>query len=184
MKFLAIFVTLLYTAGIHSNVPTKVYPVVLSGLIDEFQAHVIAHQVSNIPPEAEINLTIFSYGGNVADIEPIIRAFDGHKVNVICMLCASAAFVISQAFDGDRIIYENSKILAHEVRVFIKDGVITKTNAKEIADALSEMDNLLWDVIGRHTNMKKEDYFAAIAGQDWWLSPEEALKYNFFNKIY
>jgi ATP-dependent Clp protease protease subunit len=134
-------------------------------------------------PERDISIYINSPGGSVSDGLAIYDTMQYVKpdVQTICigMAASMGAVLLAAGANGKRSSLPNSKIMIHQPSGgFRGTASDIEIHASEI---LKERDRL-YGILAKHTG-KKPETIAKDSDRDYFMSPDEALKYGVIDKI-
>lgn len=139
---------------------------------------------SNLHPKKPITLLIDSPGGYVP---PGFSMFDhlqrlkkkGHHITTIGQgMCASMGGILLQAGD-ERVMTERAWMLIHEVAGLAEGPYSVMKNALQFNARLQAQ---ALDVLAARATVTRKTIQTKWK-EDWWLSPKEALKYGFIDRI-
>lgn len=140
-----------------------------AGTLAEFEA-----ELESLGDVSEIQLTIFSQGGDAFTglaIHNLLRRHPAHKVCVIDGLCASAATHPAMACDEIRIP-SNAFFLIHQSTW---GAVGTADDLAEAAKSLRVLDNSLADLYAARSGSTRDQMLNQMR-KDRWLSGAEAVE--------
>ncbi|MFN2612713.1 MAG: ATP-dependent Clp endopeptidase proteolytic subunit ClpP [Solirubrobacterales bacterium] len=134
-------------------------------------------------PEKDISMYINSPGGSVYAGLAIYDTmqFIKPQVSTICVGVAMSmgALLLAGGAAGKRMALPNSKILIHQVSGgFSGQATDIEIHAKEIIDVRQRLDQ----IIAKHTGQDLEKV-AKDTERDYFMSAEEAMKYNIVDRI-
>ncbi|MFH1547677.1 MAG: ATP-dependent Clp protease proteolytic subunit [bacterium] len=136
-----------------------------------------------------ITLLITSPGGSVyaamAIHDTIMRAREQHGISVIAEArgyAASAAAVIMQAADV-RLATRHTRLLIHEVSVFKMFEQAKASSAKEEAEEMGKVNDMLSTILAERSGHTLEEVNTLISKTDVWLSAEEAVAWGLIDAI-
>lgn len=135
-------------------------------------------------PDRDITLLINSPGGMVSSGLAIYDAMRHLKCDVatVCMGRAASmgAFLLSAGTKGKRCSMENSSIMIHQALGGIQFG--------QAADVQIQAENLIFtkkqlDRLLARTTGKSEEEIARDTERDFYMTPEEAVKYGIIDEV-
>lgn len=135
-------------------------------------------------PDRDITLFINSPGGVVSSGLAIYDAMRHLKcdVSTVCMGRAASmgAFLLSAGTRGKRYSMENSSIMIHQALGGIQFGQATdvKIQAENLIFTKRQLDRLL-----ARTTGKSEEEIARDTERDFYMTPEEAVKYGIIDEV-
>lgn len=135
-------------------------------------------------PDRDITLFINSPGGVVSSGLAIYDAMRHLKcdVSTVCIGRAASmgAFLLSAGTRGKRYSMENSSIMIHQALGGIQFGQATdvKIQAENLIFTKRQLDRLL-----ARTTGKSEEEIARDTERDFYMTPEEAVKYGIIDEV-
>lgn len=135
-----------------------------------------------------IPIVIDSYGGSVYALLSMIDAIEHCKIPVATIVEGKAmscgAVLFTCGVDGHRYIGPHATVLIHDVSSFTMGK---EPQIKADANEISRLNKLVYSKMAKNCGYKDEDVFYDMItkkrGADWYLTPEDCLKYNLANKI-
>ncbi len=136
-------------------------------------------QTLQASPSENITLRINSDGGEVFDAITIYNYLkDKHVTVIIDGMCASSASIVAMC--GEKIIMRHgSMMMIHNPITFASGESEDLRNAAEMLDKVTL---LIEDIYHQKTGLTEEEILEMMNAQTW-MTPEEALKYGFCDKI-
>ena len=154
--------------------------------VNEHTANVVVAQLlhlANEDPEKDIQLYINSPGGSVYDGLAIYDTIQYIKPDVqtigIGLQASMGAFLLSSGTKGKRGVLPNSRVMIHQP----SSGTQGKVTDQEISlrEAL-ELKERLAAIMAKNTGQKLAKVKADME-RDYWMSPDEALKYGLIDEV-
>jgi ATP-dependent Clp protease protease subunit len=154
--------------------------------IDEHTGNIVVAQLlflESEDPEKDIHLYINSPGGYVTaglaiyDTKQYIKS----PVSTICIGQASsmAAILLAGGAPGKRLALPNARVMIHQPL----GGAQGQATEVEIhAREILKLRDRLNDILVQHTGQTKKK-IAADTERDFFMSPDEALKYGIIDKV-
>lgn len=160
--------------------------VFLSGPIDDEMANTVIAQLLFLEyenPAKDIQLYINSPGGSVSAALAIYDTMQYIKsdVSTICIgvAASAAALILACGAKGKRFSLPNSEILLHQVMGGAEgQAKDIEISAKHILKVKEKVNAIL----AKHTG-KSISQIEIDTDRDFWMSSEEALKYNVIDQI-
>ena len=158
----------------------------LGGPIDDHTANLIIAQLlylDHTDPKKDISLYINSPGGSVTAGLAIIDTMNFVKsdVSTICVGIAASmgALILSAGQKGKRFTLPNSEVMIHQVMGGTEGQASDiAINAKHILRTKDTLNKIL----AQNTN-KKIDQVEKDSDRDYWMTADEAKKYNIIDEI-
>ena len=158
----------------------------LGGGIDDHTANLIIAQLlylDHTDPKKDISLYINSPGGSVTAGLAIIDTMNFVKsdVSTICVGIAASmgALILSAGQKGKRFTLPNSEVMIHQVMGGTEGQASDiAINAKHILRTKDTLNKIL----AQNTN-KKIDQVEKDSDRDYWMTADEAKKYNIIDEI-
>jgi ATP-dependent Clp protease protease subunit len=158
----------------------------LGGPIDDHTANLIIAQLlylDHTDPKKDISLYINSPGGSVTAGLAIIDTMNFVKsdVSTICVGIAASmgALILSAGQKGKRFTLPNSEVMIHQVMGGTEGQASDiAINAKHILRTKDTLNKIL----AQNTN-KKIDQVEKDSDRDYWMTADEAKKYNIVDEI-
>lgn len=158
----------------------------LGGPIDDHTANLIIAQLlylDNTDSKKDIHLYINSPGGSVTAGLAIIDTMNFIKsdVSTICVGIAASmgALILSSGQKGKRFSLTNSEVMIHQVMGGTEGQASDiAINAKHILRTKDTLNKIL----AQNTN-KKIDQVEKDSDRDYWMTSDEAKKYNIVDDI-
>ncbi|MFA5773463.1 MAG: ATP-dependent Clp protease proteolytic subunit [Candidatus Paceibacterota bacterium] len=158
----------------------------LGGPIDDHVANLIIAQLlylDHTDPKKDISLYINSPGGSVTAGLAIIDTMNFVKsdVSTICVGIAASmgALILSSGQKGKRFSLPNSEVMIHQVMGGTEGQASDiAINAKHILRTKDTLNKIL----AQNTN-KKIDQVDKDSDRDYWMTADEAKKYNIVDDI-
>lgn len=160
--------------------------VYLDGEIDDEKAKEIIELLlrMDLLEHKDITMFINSGGGSVVSGMAIYDTMNYIKsdVKTICTgMCASmASILLLNGAKGKRYALPNSEVMIHEVSSY-NSGKITEMQNK--LEHSKKLNKKIIDIIVSKTNMTSQQVKTNIVNRDKWLTPNQALRYGFVDKI-
>ena len=158
----------------------------LGGPIDDHTANLIIAQLlylDHTDPKKDISLYINSPGGSVTAGLAIIDTMNFVKsdVSTICVGIAASmgALILSSGAKGKRFSLPNSEVMIHQVMGGTEGQASDiAINAKHILRTKDTLNKIL----AQNTN-KKIEQVEKDSDRDYWMTADEAKKYNIVDEI-
>jgi len=138
-------------------------------------------------PKSDIYFYINSPGGSVSDG---LAIFDTMNLipNDVCTICLGSAasmgsFLVSAGTKGKRFALTNSRLMYHQVMSGVPGGtqyVDMERSVDETKKLYDKLNKYLSTFTGGTITFEE---MKNKTDRDWWLSPEEAIKEGFIDKI-
>ena len=134
-----------------------------------------------------IHLYINSSGGSVHDalfLTDYLKSCETPIYTVGMGCCESAAFNIL-CCGHHRVCYENTLLMIHSVHVQFEQATeFTAGQSKNYVLQLNEIENICVRVLSQQSKLSEKDIIENINKfNEWYLSPNDALKYGFIDEI-
>lgn len=136
--------------------------------------------------DEDMQITVFidSAGGDVSAGLSIIDAILSAKRDVTC-ICVGKAYSMASLLlmvgtAGKRYVYPHARVMIHEPYTGGVGG--TASNIRERADELLSVQNILVDLIARHTGHDKEEVEKAMS-YDHFFTAQEAIEYGIADHV-
>ncbi len=158
----------------------------LTGVIEDRMANTIIAQLLFLEaedPKKDIYLYINSPGGSVSSTLAMIDTMNHIKcdVSTICIGIAASggALTLSAGTKGKRYILPHAEVMIHQVLSGV-EGQATdiEIGAKHILKTKAILNEVLAKNVGKTPSQVEKD-----TERDYWMSPEEAVKYGIVDKI-
>jgi len=134
-------------------------------------------------PERDISIYINSPGGSVSDGLAIYDTMQYVKpdVQTICigMAASMGAVLLTAGAKGKRSSLPNSKIMIHQPSGGFRG---TASDIEIQAGEILKERERLYGILAAHTG-KKSEQIAKDSDRDYFMTPDEALKYGVIDKI-
>jgi len=158
----------------------------LGGPIDDNVANLVIAQLlylDHVDPKKDISLYINSPGGSVTAGLAIIDTMNFVKsdVSTICVGIAASmgALILASGQKGKRFSLPNSEVMIHQVMGGTEGQASDiAINAKHILRTKDTLNKIL----AESTN-KKVDQVEKDSDRDYWMTADEAKKYNIIDEI-
>lgn len=140
---------------------------------------------SRIDPGCDITFVINSPGGAVVagmalfdELKRLSRA--GHKITTVAQgWAASMGGVLLQAGDH-RVMTEGSSLLIHEAS-FGAAGSFSKV--EDMVEWVRKMQERILTIFEERASVTRKTIERNWRRKDWWLNPQESLKYGFIDEV-
>ena len=160
--------------------------VFLGAPVDDAMANIIIAQLlflENQDPDKDIKLYINSPGGSVSAGLAIYDTMQYIKpdVSTICigMAASMGAVLLAAGQKGKRFILPNAEVMLHQVMGGTEGQAIEiKIHAEHILKTKDKINQILADHTSQSLAKIEKD-----TDRDYFMSPEEALKYGLVDKI-
>ena len=132
--------------------------------------------------KAAIDLDLTSPGGDVYGMLGAIDILENSPVDINVIgrgMIMSAATLILMAASGQRSVTPNSTVMIHHIRSWIEGT--TKDIFSEVKH-LEFLQNKVYELYAKYSN-KKKDIFQKKGNEDWYLTPEDCLKFKIIDTI-
>lgn len=154
--------------------------------VNEHTANVVVAQLlflANEDPKKDIYLYINSPGGSVYDALAIFDTMNYVSPDIqtvgIGVQASAAAFLLSSGTKGKRFLLPNATVMIHQP----SSGTRGKVTDQEIDLRESlRVKKLLENIMAKNTGQKLEKIHVDME-RDFWMTSEQALKYNLVDKI-
>ena len=154
--------------------------------VNEHTANIVVAQLLYLAyddPVADISLYINSPGGSVYDGMAIYDTMQLIKPDVatygIGLQASMGAFLLSSGAKGKRYCLPHAKVMIHQP----SSGTRGKVTDMEIDLRESlEVKEMLAKILAKNTGQKLAKVKADME-RDYWMSPDEALKYGLINEV-
>ncbi|NCU29618.1 ATP-dependent Clp protease proteolytic subunit [Candidatus Saccharibacteria bacterium] len=154
--------------------------------VNEVTANLVVAQLlflAHEDPAKDISLYINSPGGNVYDGLAIYDTMNFIKPDVatygIGLQASMGAFLLSSGAKGKRFCLPHSKVMIHQpsagTRGKVTDMEIDLNESLRIKEQLTK---ILADNTGQKPSKVKQDM-----ERDYWMSPDEAMKYGLIDQV-
>lgn len=129
-----------------------------------------------------IYLVIDSPGGSVIDGIDLINFLKlDTKLNVVCLNCASMAYMIFEILPGERLITEYSRLMSHRASAGFQ-GQINEGELESRLNHIKSIINYMESAVASRIGISLKDYKANIVNE-WWSFGHEAIANNSADKI-
>ena len=154
--------------------------------VNEHTANSVVAQLLHlayVDPEADISLYINSPGGSVYDGMAIYDTMNFIKPDVatygIGLQASMGAFLLSSGAKGKRFCLPHAKVMIHQP----SSGTRGKVTDMEIdLKETLEVKEMLAKIIAKNTGQKLSKVKTDME-RDYWMSPQEAVKYGLVDKV-
>ena len=154
--------------------------------VNEQTANIVVAQLLHLAyedPEKDISLYINSPGGSVYDGMAIYDTMNFIKPDVatygIGLQASMGAFLLSSGAKGKRYCLPHAKVMIHQP----SSGTRGKVTDMEIDLRESlEVKEMLAKILAKNTGQKLAKVKADME-RDYWMSPDEALKYGLIDEV-
>ena len=154
--------------------------------VNEHTANSVVAQLLHlayVDPEADISLYINSPGGSVYDGMAIYDTMNFIKPDVatygIGLQASMGAFLLSSGAKGKRFCLPHAKVMIHQP----SSGTRGKVTDMEIdLKETLEVKEMLAKIMAKNTGQKLSKAKADME-RDYWMSPQEAVKYGLVDKV-
>lgn len=154
--------------------------------VNEHTANSVVAQLLHlayVDPEADISLYINSPGGSVYDGMAIYDTMNFIKPDVatygIGLQASMGAFLLSSGTKGKRFCLPHAKVMIHQP----SSGTRGKVTDMEIdLKETLEVKEMLAKIMAKNTGQKLSKVKADME-RDYWMSPQEAVKYGLVDKV-
>ena len=158
----------------------------LGEVVNEHTANIVVAQLLYLAyddPTADISLYINSPGGSVYDGMAIYDTMQLIKPDVatygIGLQASMGAFLLSSGAKGKRYCLPHAKVMIHQP----SSGTRGKVTDMEIDLRESlEVKEMLAKILAKNTGQKLAKVKADME-RDYWMSPDEALKYGLIDEV-
>ena len=154
--------------------------------VNEHTANSVVAQLLHlayVDPEADISLYINSPGGSVYDGMAIYDTMNFIKPDVVTygigLQASMGAFLLSSGAKGKRFCLPHAKVMIHQP----SSGTRGKVTDMEIdLKETLEVKEMLAKIMAKNTDQKLAKVKADME-RDYWMSPQEAVKYGLVDKV-
>ncbi|AJA06498.1 Clp protease ClpP [Candidatus Nanosynbacter lyticus] len=154
--------------------------------VNEHTANSVVAQLLHlayVDPEADISLYINSPGGSVYDGMAIYDTMNFIKPDVatygIGLQASMGAFLLSSGAKGKRFCLPHAKVMIHQP----SSGTRGKVTDMEIdLKETLEVKEMLAKIMAKNTGQKLAKVKTDME-RDYWMSPQEAVKYGLVDKV-
>ena len=154
--------------------------------VNEHTANSVVAQLLHlayVDPGADISLYINSPGGSVYDGMAIYDTMNFIKPDVatygIGLQASMGAFLLSSGAKGKRFCLPHAKVMIHQP----SSGTRGKVTDMEIdLKETLEVKEMLAKIMAKNTSQKLSKVKADME-RDYWMSPQEAVKYGLVDKV-
>lgn len=154
--------------------------------VNEHTANIVVAQLlhlAHVDSKADISLYINSPGGSVYDGLAIYDTMNFIKPDVatygIGLQASMGAFLLSSGAQGKRFCLPHAKVMIHQP----SSGTRGKVTDMEIdLKETIELKEMLAKIMAKNTGQKLAKIKADME-RDYWMSPDEAVKYGLIDKI-
>lgn len=154
--------------------------------VNEHTANSVVAQLLHlayVDPEADISLYINSPGGSVYDGMAIYDTMNFIKPDVatygIGLQASMGAFLLSSGAKGKRFCLPHAKVMIHQP----SSGTRGKVTDMEIdLKETLEVKEMLAKIMAKNTGQKLSKVKTDME-RDYWMSPQEAVKYGLVDKV-
>jgi ATP-dependent Clp protease protease subunit len=134
-----------------------------------------------------ITMYINCYGGDVNSalftIYDTMR-FIKSPVHTVCVGVAysAAAVLLSAGEPGNRLCFENSDLMIHDVQTSLGHGFSSLSDLNKRAKRSSVLNKRLISILSKNTKLSVEE-LEKLTKEETWMNAEEALKFGFIDRI-
>ncbi len=161
--------------------------IVLHGELKEELCHLVCKKLLYLASKGvkRIKIILSSAGGEVFHgllLYNLIEDLKREGIEVIIEvkgLAASMAMVILQSASLRRVS-KFSRLLIHEISSWTFGKA---SEVKEESEELQRVNMMLIEILSKRSKLTKKGIAKRIKKRDWWLSPEEALKYGLVDEV-
>lgn len=154
--------------------------------VNEHTANSVVAQLLHlayVDPQADISLYINSPGGSVYDGMAIYDTMNFIKPDVatygIGLQASMGAFLLSSGAKGKRFCLPHAKVMIHQP----SSGTHGKVTDMEIdMKETLEVKEMLAKIMAKNTGQKLAKVKSDME-RDYWMTPDEALKYGLIDKV-
>ena len=154
--------------------------------VNEHTANSVVAQLLHlayVDPQADISLYINSPGGSVYDGMAIYDTMNFIKPDVatygIGLQASMGAFLLSSGAKGKRFCLPHAKVMIHQP----SSGTHGKVTDMEIdMKETLEVKEMLAKIMAKNTGQKLAKVKSDIE-RDYWMTPDEAVKYGLIDKV-
>lgn len=161
--------------------------VYMAGDVDENSiSQVIAHMLHLASMDTKpIQFVISTYGGAVDEMFSLydVMKFLPCPVNTIGLgkIMSAGVLLLASGQKGSRMIGRNSRIMIHPISGGAGGNIFEVLNE---ASEMKRMQDLMTELLRRETKMPKAEIDRIMKlGHDFYITPEQALKYGIVDKI-
>lgn len=161
--------------------------VYMAGDVDENSiSQVIAHMLHLASlDDKPIQFVISTYGGAVDEMFSLydVMKFLPCPVHTIGLgkIMSAGVLLLASGKKGSRMIGRNSRIMIHPISGAATGNIFDVINE---ASEMKRMQDLMTELLRRETKMPKAEIDRVMKlGHDFYLTPEQALKYGIVDKI-
>lgn len=183
--FLALVITLVLMAAAHAQPSEKMEVINLeetnvlifdqdispeTGIMFSLAA-VVTRQ--SLPPEQTLYILIKSNGGAVEiahRMSDTLNALPNTKL--VCVQCASAAAMVFEKSNQERLVVPTSKMLMHEAMIIVRPSTVDKMDVKSFKRQAREFNKPFADRMG----ISMAEYEKLIEGRNWIVSAPEMMQ--------
>jgi ATP-dependent protease ClpP protease subunit len=129
-----------------------------------------------------IYLVVNSPGGSVLQGMKLIKYMKTvPNLKVICLFCASMAHAILQHHPEERLILEDSMLMAHRASATFR-GQFAQGEVESTLKVLSALINYLESITANRIGLSLKDYKQKIINE-WWTFGAESIKQNVADRV-
>lgn len=134
----------------------------------------------------EIQVYIHSNGGAVSGLTQIydVMMMINSPIKTVCLgKCYSAGAVLLAAGDkGNRYAFKNSSIMVHSIQFGFPIPGTDVISSQSYYDYINSNNDNIMKILSKHTGHPLSK-LKADCKEDFWMTPEEAIKYNLIDHI-
>lgn len=143
------------------------------------------------PTRGDVVYEIDSPGGSLdaaLKIATVLRVLGRAGFRVICVIDGrgiSAAYLILQSPGCQvRVMTTSSYLMAHEPRAVMPEGTkLTPEQEEGLRQHIRVIRNGMAAFGSNRLKISRKDYERRTSGREWWLTPEEALRYGAVDRL-
>lgn len=137
-----------------------------------------------LPPFKEINFVINSPGGSIVAGLRLITFLNSldRKVNVICVFCASMAFITMQHVNGNRILTEYGTLMSHKASGGF-DGEFPGQLTNRLSYWLDRLEKIDQKVVDRSNGKQTLIGYKELYENEYWCDDSTCVEQGFADEV-
>lgn len=163
--------------------------ILLHGVFDERMGRDVCKELEDSmkTPETDVLIDINSPGGMILVLEDIVNMIDicrkrGIKVHTYNSGLAASCGASLLSYGDRRIVRPSSKTMIHEIGLSSIERP-SVSDLEDIARELRQFNDKWFKWLAKNMRTSQRKLEKLVNRQEWWLSAQDALKYNVADEI-